>query len=144
MLELLFDDTGRHYQDLYNQGIIDDSFSFNFESNRGFNFALFATETDQQAAFRDAISQMVENAGAELAAVKDQFTMLKNGLLGRLVGALDSPETVVNRFATRDTGSLTIFDEIRTLKALTWEDVETAAKEFMDPERLTVYEIDAN
>ena len=144
MLELLFDDTGRHYQDLYNRGIIDDSFSFNFESNRGFNFALFATETEQQAAFRDAISQLVENASVELAAVKDQFMMLKNGILGRLVGALDSPETVVNRFATRDMGSLTIFDEIRTLKALTWEEVEAVAKDFMEPERLTVYEIDAN
>ena len=144
MLELLFDDTGRHYQDLYNREIIDDSFSFNFESNRGFNFALFATETEQQAAFRDAISQLVENASVELAAVKDQFMMLKNGILGRLVGALDSPETVVNRFATRDMGSLTIFDEIRTLKALTWEEVEAVAKDFMEPERLTVYEIDAN
>ncbi|QLL69482.1 EF-P 5-aminopentanol modification-associated protein YfmH [Lactobacillus sp. 3B(2020)] len=144
MLELLFDDTGRHYQDLYNRGIIDDSFSFNFESNRGFNFAMFATETEQQAAFRDAISQLVENASAELAAVKDQFMMLKNGILGRLVGALDSPETVVNRFATRDMGSLTIFDEIRTLKALTWEEVEAVAKDFMVPDRLTVYEIDAN
>ena len=143
MLELLFDDTGEHYQALYDQGIIDDSFSFSYESNRGFDFALFATETTQQAAFRGAIANLVENAPAELARVQAQFAMLKNATLGRLIGALDSPEAIVNRFATRETGSLTIYDEIRVLRALTWADIQQAAADFMDHDRLSVYEIDA-
>lgn len=143
MLELLFDDTGQHYQALYDQGIIDDSFSFSYESNRGFDFAMFATETTQQAAFREAIANLVENAPAELARVQAQFAMLKNATLGRLIGALDSPEAIVNRFATRETGSLTIYDEIRVLQALTWADIQQAAAEFMDHDRLSVYEIDA-
>ena len=143
LLELLFDDTSRHYQELYDRGIIDDSFSFSYEANRGYNFALLATETDQQAAFREAIGRLVDNAGDELVAAKDQFPMVKNASLGHLIGALDSPEAVVNRFATRATDELTIYDELRQLRALTWEDIEEAARHFMLKDGLAVYEIDA-
>lgn len=144
MLEMIFDDTSRHYQELYDQGIIDDSFSFSYEGNRGFDFALFATETEQQSAFRGAIADLVANAPAEVAAVKDQFAMLKNASLGRLIGALDSPEAILNRYATWATGELTIYDEIRYLRGLTLADVEHAAATFMNKDRLAVFEIDAD
>ena len=46
LLDILFDDTVDNYLRLYNNGIIDDSFSYNFEMQRGFHFAYFSSDTD--------------------------------------------------------------------------------------------------
>lgn len=47
LLEMLFDDTSNDYLSLYRNSIIDDSFGFSFDMERGFHFATISTDTDQ-------------------------------------------------------------------------------------------------
>ncbi len=54
LLEMLFDDTTDNFLRLYDQGVIDDSFSFSFEMERGFHFATWSSETNQPQEFTQA------------------------------------------------------------------------------------------
>lgn len=136
-LEMLFDDTTDNYLQLYNRGILDDSFSFSFEIERGFHFASFATETDQVQAFIDEMKKVLENAEQLLVAGQDQFEATKRASLGRLIFNLDSPEAIANRFEGALFDQATIYDEIAVLEEITFEDVLSATLNFIKPMCLT-------
>lgn len=140
-LDLLFDDTAERYQELYDRGIIDDSFGYSFEMERGAHFATFATETEQREAFADAIVQLLQEAPGALDQVADRFDATKRGLIGQLLRALDSPERLVNRYAGRLFAGATIFDELAAIQQLDFAAVRQAMAEFVGPERLTVYQV---
>ncbi|MCQ5069313.1 hypothetical protein NE681_18180, partial [Faecalibacillus intestinalis] len=94
MLAMLFDETSANFLRLYDTGVIDDSFNYNFEIQRGFHLATFSTDTDQMEQFADAMIQILKEAPEQLAAVKNQFEDVKHAMLGRLINQLDSPENI--------------------------------------------------
>lgn len=140
-LEMLFDDTMDNYLQLYNRGILDDSFSFSFEIERGFHFATFATETDQVQTFIDEMTKVLAKAEELLVAERTQFEATKRASLGRLIFNLDSPEAIANRFEGALFDQATIYDEIAAMEAITFEDVLAATIAFIKPMRLTSMEI---
>jgi len=73
LLAMLFDETSANFLRLYDTGVIDDSFNYNFEIQRGFHLATFSTDTDQMEQFADAMIQILKEAPEQLAAVKNQF-----------------------------------------------------------------------
>lgn len=136
-LELLFDDTSDNYLRLYNEGVLDDSFNFSFEIERGFHFASFATETDHPAQFTAEIKQVLATARDRLLASEDQFNAIKNATLGRLIFNLDSPEAIANRFEGELFDQAMIFDEIETLASITFDEMLEATLQLVAPMRLT-------
>lgn len=140
-LDLLFDDTAAGYQELYDQGIIDDSFDYSFEMERGAHFATFATETDQREAFADAIIDRLHRSPQLLDQAAPRFKAVQRGLIGQLLLALDSPERQVNRYAGRLFDGATIFDELAVIQKLDLAAVKRAMAQFVGPERLTVYQV---
>lgn len=136
-LELLFDDTSDNYLRLYNEGVLDDSFNFSFEIERGFHFASFATETDDPARFTAEIKQVLTTAYERLLASEEQFTAIKNATLGRLIFNLDSPEAIANRFEGELFDQAMIFDEIATLASISFTEMVEATMKLIAPMRLT-------
>lgn len=140
-LDLLFDDTAASYQRLYDQGIIDDSFDYSFEMERGAHFATFATETERREDFADSIVALLQNAPTALLQAADRFDAAKRGMIGQLLLALDSPEQQVNRYAGRLFDGATVFDELAAVQRLDFAAVQQALAAFIGPERLTVYQV---
>ncbi len=48
LFQMILGNTSRNYLAMYNQGIIDDSFGFEFSLDREFHFADFSGDTDDQ------------------------------------------------------------------------------------------------
>lgn len=138
-LEMLFDDTSENYLQMYNKEIIDDSFGFGLEIERGFHFATFGSETNRPEAFADAIIAILRQANEELEEEKDQFESIKRGQLGRLIGCLDSPEQIANRFSGNLFDQATIFDEIESLSQITFADLKAALTQLVNEKRLTAF-----
>ncbi|MCQ2569933.1 MAG: insulinase family protein [Limosilactobacillus sp.] len=136
-LELLFDDTSDNYLRLYNEGVLDDSFNFSFEIERGFHFASFAREAEDRARFTAGIKQVLTTAHERLLASEEQFTAIKNATLGRLIFNLDSPEAIANRFEGELFDQAMIFDEIATLASISFTEMVEATMKLIAPMRLT-------
>ncbi|MFR0584008.1 EF-P 5-aminopentanol modification-associated protein YfmH [Limosilactobacillus mucosae] len=141
LLAMLFDETSANFLRLYDAGIIDDSFNYNFEIQRGFHLATFSTDTDQMEQFSDAMIQILKEAPEQLKAVKNQFEDIKHAMLGRLINQLDSPENIAVLYGGGYFDHATLLDEIEILRGIEYDELTTAIDQFIKPERLSVYQI---
>lgn len=141
LLDVLFDDTSDNYLRLYNNEILDDSFSYNLEMQRGFHFAYFSSNTDQMERFADEIVAILESADQQIDAARTRFEGIKNAELGRLIGLLDFPETIANRYSGKLFDGANLMDEIRLLKEITLDDLYTVAKQFITSQGISVYQV---
>ncbi|WP_367341954.1 M16 family metallopeptidase [Limosilactobacillus sp.] len=141
LLALLFDENSDNFLKLYNQGIIDDTFGYQFEMQRGFHFACFSTSTDKDDQFIDSVRQILDQADKELISSRQQFNMIKRAWLGRLIGLLDSPETVAERFAGKLYDNALLTDEIACLKGISIDDLSSVINQLIKPGHLTTYKV---
>lgn len=141
LLDMLLDDTSDNYLRLYDQGIIDDSFGYNLDMTRSFYFAYFSTNTDQQERFADEVMAILENADQELDQAADRFVGIKRAEIGRLVGLLDSPEAIGNRYGGELFARANLMDEILTMQTIELADLHQAAHDFINSQGMSVYQI---
>ncbi|EEW53711.1 EF-P 5-aminopentanol modification-associated protein YfmH [Limosilactobacillus antri] len=141
LLDLLLDDTSANYLRLYDQGIIDDSFGYSYDLQRGFAFAAISTNTDRLEDFADEIMAILEKADQELNQAAERFAGIKRAELGRLISLLDSPEAVGNRYAGRLYDNANLMDEIRLLREIELADLHQAANDLLAPQAMSVYQV---
>ena len=141
LLDVLFDDTSDNYLRLYNNETLDDTFGYNFEMQRGFHFAYFSSDTDQMERFADEIIDILESADQQIEAARTRFEGIKNAELGRLIGLLDSPEAIANRYAGDLFAGASLMDESQILETITIDDLYQVAKDFITPQGISVYQV---
>lgn len=140
--DLLFGDTGQHYQQLYNDGIIDDSFSYDFEAQRGYHFATISSETQQVEQFKATILDILANAMVELEAVADNYALIKKEALGSNLGMLNSLEAIANQYDGDLFDGANLLDEVGLLEDLTFTDILNYFKMFIDNSQITTVTVE--
>ncbi|MDY1545573.1 EF-P 5-aminopentanol modification-associated protein YfmH [Lactiplantibacillus pentosus] len=141
LLELLFGDTSADYLRLYDQGIIDDTFGYDFELQNGFNFVTFSGETDDPAQFDTAIIDVLENWRRSVIDQDDALALVKKEMIGRVVFMANSLEAVANRYDQRLFGTATIFDEPAVIDSLTLDDLTAVAEQLLQSQAISEYQI---
>ncbi|MFB9770173.1 EF-P 5-aminopentanol modification-associated protein YfmH [Lactiplantibacillus modestisalitolerans] len=141
LLEMLFGDTSKDYLRLYDQGIIDDTFGYDFELQSGFNFVTFSGETDDPAKFDAAVIDVLENWQAALADQGDLLALVKKEMIGRVVFMANSLEAIANRYDQRLFGSATLFDESAVIEQLTLADINAVAAQLLTSKAISEYQI---
>lgn len=139
--DLLFNDTSDNYLRQYDANVIDDSFGYDFQLQRGAHFAQIAGDTDQPESFVGELTAILTEAPAQLLAAQDQFELVKREAIGRVIGAINSVEAIANQYDGSLFSGLTIFDELAVLEEMTFADVQTALTQFLATSRQTVYTI---
>ncbi|WP_432540762.1 EF-P 5-aminopentanol modification-associated protein YfmH [Lactiplantibacillus argentoratensis] len=141
LLELLFGDTSADYLRLYDQGIIDDTFGYDFELQSGFNFVTFSGETDDPAQFDAAIIDVLENWRTAVVGQEAALALVKKEMIGRVVFMANSLEAIANRYDQRLFGTATIFDEPGIIDQLTLADLQTVAEQLLTSQAISEYQI---
>ncbi len=141
MFDLLFNDSGDNYLRLYDANIIDDSFGYDFQVQRGAHFAQLTGDTDQPEKFAQELTAILQDASAQLEAAKPQFVLVKQEAIGRLVGAMNSVEAIANQYDGPLFSGATIFDELAILEELTFTDLREASEAFLSASQQTVHTI---
>ena len=108
---------------------------------RGFHFAYFSSDTDQMERFADEVIDILESADQQIEAARTRFEGIKKAELGRLIGLLDSPEAIANRYAGDLFAGASLMDEIATLETITIDDLYQVAKKFITPQGISVYQV---
>lgn len=136
--DLLFNDTSDNYLRLYDANVIDDSFGYDFVTQRGAHFGQLATDTDQPELFVAEMQAILAAVPQQLQAAQPQFDLVKREAIGRLIGAINSPEAIANQYSGPLFAGSTLFDELAILEALRFEDLETFATAFFAQSQSTV------
>lgn len=131
LLEMLLGNTSHNYLQLYQSGVIDDTFGFEFSFDRGFHFADFSTDTNEPDRFTESIQKILLNFRDDSEVNEKNFTLLKKKMLGKYFQSLNSLEYIANQFTQDLFGDYTLFDLPQLIQEMTLADCLIAGEQFI-------------
>lgn len=140
-LEMLFGKSSSLHESLYEEGLIDQTFSYDYTQEQGFGFALIGGDTANPEKLTKSLLDILENSkkGTGLSEGSLQRTIKKK--IGSFLRSLNSPEYIANQFTRYAFNEMNLFDVVAVLEKLTMEDIEQIANDLISDERTTVCEV---
>lgn len=141
LLDLLFGKSSEHYYELYNDGLVDDSFSFDYTQEQGFGFAMVGGDTNDPDHLAERIEKILLDAAKKGAFTEEQLERTKKKKIGAFLRAVNSPEYIANQFTRYAFNEMDLFDVVPTLEGISLSDVESLAEEVIAEERFSVCQV---
>ena len=141
LLTLLFGPTSANYLNLYDKGIIDDSFSYEFNLDRTFHFIDIGGDTKDSVVFSDEIKKILLDAKNSSELTEENLTIVKKRMIGQELQSLNSLEYIANQFSQPSYGEATLFDVVPIIESVTLTEIKKAADEFMVEDHMTTFHI---
>ncbi|MBP2240195.1 putative Zn-dependent peptidase [Cytobacillus eiseniae] len=139
MLDILFGKSSDHFSTLYNDGLIDETFSFDYTQENGFGFAMVGGDTSDPDRLAEVLKGIL--LGAKGTITTESLERTKKKKIGAFLRAVNSPEYIANQFTRYAFNEMNLFDVVPTLESITLEDIEKAAGELLSEERFTVCQV---
>lgn len=131
ILYTLLSDASPLYDILMNEGLINDSFGYEYFEGRGYASILISGESRNPEKvtemIKDAILKMHENGVSD-----EEFEMSKKAIYGKSIEVLDSPENIANILIGFDFSKRELYKYIDAIANITKKDVENRLKEQLD------------
>jgi len=140
-LDLLFGKSSENYNQLYNEGLIDETFSYDYTQEQGFGFAMVGGDTGEPDKLSDMLKNMLLEAKKGSIFSEQQLERAKKKKIGAFLRAINSPEYIANQFTRYAFNEMNLFDVVPTLEKITLNDVQTLAAEVISEERFSVCQV---
>jgi predicted Zn-dependent peptidase len=137
LFQLLFGNTSQNYLDLYNEGLLDDSFGYEFNLDRSFHFADFGGDSDQPEKLAERIEEILLNVEQSKEITTENLSLLKKKMIGKYFQSLNSLEYIANQFSQSLYGETTLFDTPEVIESIELTDVKALAKILIRKEALS-------
>jgi predicted Zn-dependent peptidase len=137
VLEALIGSSSELYQSLYDDGLIDDSFGFDYTLDRGFGFSMIGGDTSDPDRLVERIKEEFPKL-MERGITEEAFERIRKKKIGANLRYLNSPEWIANQFTSYRFNDADLFQIIPLLEELTVDDVNRRMKEHLVWERFAV------
>ncbi|WP_100373145.1 EF-P 5-aminopentanol modification-associated protein YfmH [Bacillus sp. FJAT-45037] len=142
LLDLMFGQSSSNYQKLHEDGLIDDSFSFDYSAEEGFGFTILGGDTNKPDELADAIKEMVTTfKQSDLDEQMVRRAVKKK--IGSFLRSLNSPEYIANQFTRYEFNKMNLFDVVPVLETITADHLKNVLNEHFDFDRFTVCQVRA-
>ena len=141
VLDLLFGRSSEFYTETYNEGLIDESFSYDFTMEQGFGFAMVGSDTEQPEQLETAIRKTMRDAVGNWSITDVELDRMRKKKIGQFMRSLNSPEFIANQFTRYMFNGMNLFEVVPTLEKLTVANLQEAFQTFADESGYTVYSI---
>lgn len=141
VMKLLFGMTSSNYLNLYDSGLIDESFSTDFSYERTFNFLNVSSDTKKPEEFIQAIKQTLKLGTASPDFNELHFETVKKRSIGQALQSLNSLEYIAHQFIDQTFGDATVFDIVPILEDITIDEVKDLANDYLNENYLSIYKI---
>lgn len=141
LLRLLFGSTSRNYLELYDNGLIDDSFSFEFNVDRSFHFLEVGSDTKDPETFNQTIKELLLTAKDSKELTEDHLLLIKKRMIGQHLQSLNSLEYIANQYSQQLFGEAALFDMVPIIENIQLEELKQLADEFMVEEHMSTFTI---
>ena len=122
LLEMIAGDASPLYEELINEGLINDEFSFEYFTGEGYSAVIFEGESQNPKKVAEKIKQEIERLKTD-GINKKLFSAVRCGMYGNAIRVFNSVEGIAMQFVDCATNGSGLFDEIKYLKSVTAEDV---------------------
>ncbi|HFD0537100.1 insulinase family protein [Enterococcus faecium] len=139
LFQMILGNTSRNYLAMYNQGIIDDSFGFEFSLDREFHFADFSGDTDEPEKAAEKVKEIILGFADDPEVSEMNLDLLKKKMLGQYFQSLNSIEYIANQFTQGLFGDRTLFDLPEIIDSIQMKDVLAAGEAFISEEAFSEF-----
>ncbi|TNX30217.1 EF-P 5-aminopentanol modification-associated protein YfmH [Enterococcus faecium] len=139
LFQMILGNTSRNYLAMYNQGIIDDSFGFEFSLDREFHFADFSGDTDEPEKAAEKVKEIILGFADDPEVSETNLDLLKKKMLGQYFQSLNSIEYIANQFTQSLFGDRTLFDLPEIIDSVQMKDVLAAGEAFISEEAFSEF-----
>lgn len=141
MFDMLFGKSSSHYDRLYSDGLIDQTFSYDYTQEQGFGFALLGGDTGKPEELTEALTAILLEAKTGKEFTEEALSRNIKKKIGAFLRSLNSPEYIANQFTRYAFNDMDLFDVVTMLEKITLEDVRNAAANFIEEPRMTVCQV---
>lgn len=127
-LDLMYGRSSAFYEEMYEKGWIDESYSYDFSLEKGFGFAMVGSDTNHPVELENAIKTVMNESEASLPFDAEKLERVKRRKIGFFLRAMNSIEFIANQFTRYKFNDMNLFDAVPVIEELTMEDVEQAMK----------------
>ena len=122
VLSLIADESSDFYKKLYDEGLINSTFSSEVFMGDGYFCSIFGGESRNPRLVRDRIIEEINRCKRE-GLDEERFNIIKRSYYGDLIRDLNDAEAIATLMLNNGMEKLTAFDNIETVAACTFEDV---------------------
>lgn len=141
LLDLLFGKSSENYNQLYNEGLVDETFSYDYTQEQGFGFAMVGGDTRDADQLAEKLEKMLLGAKNANQFTEEQLERTKKKKIGAFLRAINSPEYIANQFTRYAFNEMNLFDVVPTLENITLQDVQSLAAEVISEDRFSVCQV---
>lgn len=124
--ELLFGRTSDFYHEAYENGWIDESYSFDYSLESGFGYALIGTDTNHPEKFAQEVKKAIRQAVEKWPFGQEDLDRVRRKKIGFFMRALNSPEYIANQFTQYAFNGMNLFDVVPVLEQIEVADLQEA------------------
>lgn len=130
-LDLMFGEQTDFYQGLLEEGVIDDTFGYQFANEMTYSYLILAVTTDNHKVFKDALFSELNNY-IKSGFNKDELERVRKQTLGEIISSLNSPEYIANQYTKFYFEGVELFELIDILESVTVDSVQQTLKSLID------------
>lgn len=136
-LDLLFGGSTQLYQQMYDDGLITESFDFDYSNDKMYGYTIVGGDTpdpDQLVALLTAELKRVQQSGV----AEQDFERAKRKKIGQFLRSCNSVEFIANQFTNYQFNGTNLFTVVPVLEQITREEVEERIREHFKPEQMAL------
>lgn len=137
VLSLLADESSEFYKKLYDDGIINSSFSSEVFMGDGYFCSIFAGESRNPRLVKDKIIEEIERCKKE-GLDEERFNIIKKSYYGALIRDLNDAEAIATIMLNAGMEKLSAFDVIESVAAVTFDDIQKRLDKQFNTENVTL------
>lgn len=123
LTDMIFGKSSSFFEEHYESGLINNSFSSDFSYGRTFGYTGISSETDNPEKLFEKIKDEIRNKKREGLSEKD-FERIRKKMIGRYLSSFNSTKYIANSFINYYMRGIELFDYLETLQLLTFKKVE--------------------
>lgn len=140
-IELVFGRTSTFYQDVYETGLIDESYSADFSMEQGYGFTMIGSDSSNPEKLVASIKGAILNHSKEWSFTEEDLKRVTRKKIGFFLRALNSIEYIANQFTRYSFNEMNLFEVVPALENLSMDQVKEAFETLKNEEAHTSFTI---
>lgn len=136
-LDLLFGSSTKLYQKLYDEGLINDGFGHEYNSNPNYGFSAVGGDTKDPETLLSIVKQEVSKV-LEVGIAAEDFERARKKKMGAYLRMLNSPENIAHEFTRYAFRGGDLFSVLNVYESITLQEVNDRLHEHIDWEQVSV------
>ncbi|MGM7635780.1 EF-P 5-aminopentanol modification-associated protein YfmH [Bacillus sp. Hm123] len=141
LLDMLFGKSSELYYQMYREGLIDDTFGYDFTQEKGFGFAMVGGDTARPDELEERVQKILLEAKEGKHLTEEALKRSVKKKIGAFLRAVNSPEYIANQFTRYTFNEMDLFEVVPMLEMITFAEVQAVAAHMIAEERLTAFHI---